>query len=141
GLSSSELQHRAALVTLERWATQNPEAAFNAAAKSSDRAVNEQGIIRVLQTCGAACPDAAIRWVENLPSGQLRDNVIEACVEAVFVWQPEAAARLAAKIGDSTARERTIEKALAVWLQLDSDAAKRWLADAEFSNETKARWI
>jgi len=140
-LSCAELRRRAALVALERWATQDPEAAFNAAVRSSDRTVNEQGIIRVLQTCGAVCPDAAVHWVETLPSGRLRDNVIQACVEAVHVWQPEAAARLAAKITESSAREYNIEKALAVWLQLDGEAAKRWLADAAFSNETKARWI
>ena len=84
---------------------------------------------------------SAAQFARKLPAGGIRDTAIETYVEAVHVWHPEAAARLAAKAQDPALRERAVEKALTLWLELDPDSARRWLADTEFPGETRRRWI
>ena len=138
-LTSAELRQRAVLAALERWALQDPSQAFEKVAKSSDRLLFEQGIARVLTVCGPMCPEVASQWVEQLPIGPIRDNAIETYVEAVHGWHPEAAARLAIRAQDAGARERAVEKALTLWLKVDPDAAKQWIASTEFQDETKQR--
>jgi hypothetical protein len=140
-LTPTELQQRAVLVGLERWAMQNPQQAFERIVKSADRLFYEHGIARVLSVCGPVCPEPASQWIEQLPVGVIRNAAIENYVEAVYAWHPEAAARCAIKASDPAVRERAVDKAMPLWLKLDPDAAKQWLADAEFSDETKRRWI
>lgn len=139
-LPAPELRRRAVVIALERWATQDPQRAFAKAARLADPILQEQGIVRVLDVCAPINPVAASQWIEQLLGGTtVWDKAIEAYVEAVHTWQPEAAARLAVKAKDPTARERTIEKAMTLWLKLDPAAAKQWLADAEIPDETKQR--
>jgi hypothetical protein len=140
-LPSTELRQRAVLAGLERWATQDPQQAFERIVKSADRLFYEHGIARVLSVCGPVCPELASQWIEQLPMGVIRDAAIENYVEAVYGWHPEAAARRAIKASEPAVRERAVEKTMTLWLKLDPDAAKRWLADTEFSEETKRRWI
>ncbi len=138
-LESPDLRQRAVLAVLERWATQQPREAFDRAAKATEHSLQEQGIARVLNVCGPVCPEAS-QWVEQLPEGVIRNTAIETYVEAVHVWNPEAAARLGLKMPDEASRQRVVEKAVTIWMKLDPDSTKRWVAATSFSEEVKGRW-
>ena len=124
------------LVAIERWATQDPQQAFEKVAKSTDLLLKEQGIARVLNFA-AVCPDAAKQWVEQLPAGSIRESAIGTYVEAASMWHPEAAARLALKTTDSVARQQRVEHCFRLWLTCDPDSAREWLKEANLTEEQK----
>jgi hypothetical protein len=139
-LTPLDLQKRAVTVVLERWATQQPAEAFKEAAKLVNQDIRKAGIIRVVETCSAMDPAGTGRWIAELPSDDpVRDDAIDTYVEWAHVWHPEMAARIALKAADAALRERMVEKALRVWLKVDPDSAKRWIADTELSEGAKQR--
>jgi len=136
-LNPSELRQRAVLVAIERWATEDPQQAFEKVAKSADLLLKEQGIARVLNFCVPVCPDAAKQWVEQLPSGSIRESAIGTYVEAASMWHPEAAARLALKTADVVARQQRVEHCFRLWLTCDPESAREWLKEANLAEEQK----
>lgn len=74
-------------------------------------------------------------------TGAIRDGAIGRYVEVASAWHPEAAARLALKTGDPTARQQRVEQSIHLWLACDPDSAKRWLAKINLPDETKQRWL
>jgi hypothetical protein len=140
-LSPPDLRERAVLATLERWATQDPTKALSWTLKSSDETLKAHGVARILNTYVPVAPEAAGRWVEQLPAGAVRESAIGSYVEAVRMWNPGVGARLALLTADASEREQRVEPCIVLWLAWDPAAAKLWLKGTDFSDAIKNRWL
>jgi hypothetical protein len=98
-------------------------------------------VAQILNIYVPAAPEAAGRWVEQLPPGPVRESAIGTYAEAVSQWNPEAGARLALKTADPIARENRVQPCFGQWLAWNPVAAKAWLKETSFSDEVKGRWL
>jgi hypothetical protein len=141
-LSPPELRQRAVLAVVERWATQNPKQVFWwTALQCRDEGLQVSGMERVLNLCVPVYPGAAGEWVDKLPSGALRERAIGVYAEAVYLWNPEAGARLAVKSVNPAERETRVERCFRQWLAWEPERARVWLKETSFAEEMKARWL
>ena len=79
--------------------------------------------------------------MEQLPAGAVRENAIGSYLEAVRLWNPGAGARLALQTADPNVRQQRVEQCFVLWLAWDPAAAKDWLKQTDFPEDTKGRWL
>ncbi len=59
----------------------------------------------------------------------------------MYLWNPEAGARLAVKSVNPVEREKRVERCFRQWLAWEPECAKAWLKETNFPDEVKAGWL
>ena len=137
----AQFRQRALIAVVARWATQDPSAAAACALQVPDAVVQGRGLAEVFTVWASVDPDAARNWVNALEPAPCREAAVQAYVEAVAEWAPEAAARMALEISDPAVRWQRVERCVTPWYELDAAPARRWFEAADLPAENKRQWL
>ncbi len=135
-----DLSRQLTSIVLERWALQDPLSAFEEARKLKDPELRRGSIVRIITVSSPMDPRTIAKLILHLdPSDPVWDDAIEAYVDEIHVWNPEAAMSLALKASDLTRRNQLVEKVFKVWLKFDIETARKWIGTAPLAEDSKRR--
>ena len=117
---------------MANWANQNPQAAGEWAMSFPDGRMRDLGVREVVNSWTALDSDRAFEWVNQIPNSSTRDVALRSYVENVGYWSPEKAIQIVNLIQDQAQQEATMESVVRSWSEVDSVAAKNWLAKQGF---------
>jgi len=112
---------------LRRWAESNPPAAARAAVKLEGLPGDLWGELAYLWAWSV--PEAAVNWVDHLPSPQDRLSALRRLVSAWANHHPGVAAAFAVSREAAGNHPGLLEPVLAQWVALDPAAALRWASN------------
>jgi hypothetical protein len=124
-----------------RWARQHPRSAADWIWNCSDAGVRGRGLKEVVDLWTGVDALDCSKWIETLPAGSDRDQVIALFVQAGAMWAPAIAAREALLIGQEDTRLGALDECLQRWRETDSSAAMSWLKEAKLPESFKERWL
>jgi hypothetical protein len=139
-LPTSESRSQAGAMVASRWARQNPRLAADWTWSTGDAEIRNRGLSEVFEIWAGADPDECGRWLEKLPSGPDRDQAIQAFITTAVMWAPDVASRIALLIENDSTRRDALDQSVPRWMEVDENAAMRWLSAAKIPDGIKARW-
>jgi len=83
GISSREEQERAAILIVQRWSQDSPEAVASWVSQFQDSPLRDAAVQNLLTLWTIRDPEAAETWLRDLPAGSLRDAAIAANIHAL----------------------------------------------------------
>ena len=125
---SAEAVSTAANELAGQWASKDPKAAAQWAAKLSNPDASRSALQAAYREWGRADPTAASEYLNQIPASPARDGAVQTFARSVVGEDPEAAAAWVGTIQDSETRVREMVRVGQVWNQTDPEAAQAWAA-------------
>lgn len=130
-------QNDALVAIVQRWAQEEPRAAADWVARFPEGALRDAAMDNLVKLWTARGQDSPDSWIDTLAAGPGRDSAVRAYSEQLAPLSPEAAAGWAEGITDQKLREAQLGRVIAVWMKMDSKAAKAWVDRSPLSSGTK----
>jgi hypothetical protein len=143
----------------QRWAEEDPLAAYAWAGRQTDEKVRQTVLRRAAGEWLKSDPAGASKWLDSLPAGPLKEAMVADTVDLalngrkwgntstvalVQIMSDDAIRETAgwiARLQNGAERESAYEKFANAWLNKDANAAKEWLSNAPLLSETKERLL
>jgi hypothetical protein len=138
-LPEGELKNRAVMALVASWADRNPQAASAWTAQLPEGYLREQSVREVVSAWTRLDFEEARGWAMNLSDPATKDTALKSYAENIAYWAPGKAAAVIDSIVDQGKKQESIEATMRAWLQIDRDAAQKWLAQLQVSDDVKQR--
>ncbi len=125
-LPASLLESPYAVVLVQRWAEDSPEAAVRWAGNLAKGTAREGLLVAAAIAWAEEDVSAARGWVGTLIEVQLRERLLLELAQAVADTRPLDSLAMACDLPDSPAREDLISASLRQWSALSPDEAAEW---------------
>ncbi|MBC8094723.1 MAG: hypothetical protein H7Y43_02815 [Akkermansiaceae bacterium] len=79
--------------------------------------------------------------MSKLPAGNVREMVLQACLEPLSEWDLAGSVALAVQLANPSARLKHIQPVLEKWFARQPEATRTWIGKSSFSEEIKASWL
>lgn len=119
---------------LYSWAGKDPSAAAAWAAAAGN---NAKDLRYVAAGWVKKDLEGAGEWMDSLPDGDGKDQVVDQAVWEIYRTQPKAAADWVGRISDEAKRNATYKEVLGNWLKDQSTAAAAWIAASSIPQNLK----
>ena len=138
-LPPGKVQADAVVGIIQRWAQNDPKAAAAWVGQFPEGALRNAAVENIAKLWADKDARPAGEWLNSLRPGESRNNAIRAYSEQIAPFSPRQAAIWAGTITDSQMRIAQLETIAKVWMEADSVAAKAWLSQMPFSQESRSR--
>lgn len=123
-------------LVLARWAEASPSGAGRWAVRFTDES-KTNACLTVLRSWCRRDAASAVEWIEQATSDSLRDVLLLETATQLAAQTPAYAAALADRLTDPAQREQGLARVFTRWVELDKEAAGKWLNSCRLPEERK----
>jgi hypothetical protein len=138
-LPPGKAQEDAVVGIVQRWAQSDPIAAAAWVRGFPEGPLRSAAVENIAKLWADKDARPAGEWLNSLPPGESRNSAIRAYSEQIAPFSPRQAAVWAGTISDPQMRIAQLETIAKIWMESDSAAARAWVSQIPFSQESRSR--